>query len=216
MSVTHTQRAYIPAAGQHWRLPLYDPITRLLGVDRARRALIEQAQFQPGHKVLDVGCGTGTLAVQITRAHPDVEVTGLDPDPQALARGRRKAARTAAAIRFDQGFSDALPYPDAQFDRVLSSFMFHHLDRRAKQQMLTEVRRVLKPGGRLELLDFRGPDVESGPIMRMLHSHRLLEDNAEARVLALFAEARLAGANRVGSRRLLVGHAAYYQASRPL
>lgn len=216
MSITHTERAYIPAAGHHWSLPLYDPITKLLGADGARRALIEQAHLEPGHKVLDVGCGTGTLVVQIARAHPEVQVTGLDPDPKALARGRRKAARTGAVIRFDQGFSDALPYPDAQFDRVLSSFMFHHLDRRAKQKMLAEVRRVLKPGGRLELLDFRGPDVKAGPVMRMLHSHRLLEDNAEARVLALFGEARLAGANRVGSRRLLVGHAAYYQASRPL
>jgi ubiquinone/menaquinone biosynthesis C-methylase UbiE len=131
MSITQTERAYIPAAGHHWSLPLYDPITKLLGVDGARRALIEQARLEPDHKVLDVGCGTGTLVAQIARAHPEVQVTGLDPDPKALARGRREAARTGAVIRFDQGFSDALPYPDAQFDRVLSSFMFHHLDRQA-------------------------------------------------------------------------------------
>jgi ubiquinone/menaquinone biosynthesis C-methylase UbiE len=105
MSITQTERAYIPAAGHHWSLPLYDPITKLLGVDGARRALIEQARLEPDHKVLDVGCGTGTLVAQIARAHPEVQVTGLD--------------------------SDALPYPDAQFDRVLSSFMFHHLDRQA-------------------------------------------------------------------------------------
>jgi ubiquinone/menaquinone biosynthesis C-methylase UbiE len=217
MSVTHTERRYIPAAGQHWSLPLYDPITKLIGVDRARKALIDQAQLRAGYRVLDVGCGTGTLAVLIARMHPDVQIAGLDPDAKALARGRRKAERAGAAIQLDRGFSDAMPYADASFDRVFSSFMFHHLDRTDKQKMLAEVRRVLKPGGRLELLDFQGPDVKSGGfVMRMLHSHRLLEDNAEARVLALLGEARLGSPRRVGHRTLLVGHAAYYQASRPL
>ena len=88
-----SSRTYLPAAGHDWSLPLYDPIVKLLGGDASRRALLYQAALRPGQRVLDVGCGTGTLATLVKRLHPDVEVVGLDPDPKALARARRKAAR---------------------------------------------------------------------------------------------------------------------------
>src|SRR5207249_10176352 len=87
-----SSRTYFPAAGHDWSLPLYDPIVKLLGGDAARRALLEQAGLRPGQRVLDVGCGTGTLATLIKQLYPDVAVVGLDPDPKALARARRKAA----------------------------------------------------------------------------------------------------------------------------
>ena len=72
--------------------------------------------------MLDIGCGKGALAVLIKRLHPGVDVVGLDPDQKALARTKRKAV----LIRSDPGFSHQLPYPEASFDRVLSTFMFHH------------------------------------------------------------------------------------------
>ena len=122
-----THKTYLPAAGHDWLLPLYDPIVKLLGGEAARRALLDQACIRPGQRVLDIGCGTGSLVVLIKRLHPDVDVVGLDPDPKALARGRRKAARTSVSVQFDQGFADELPYADASVDRVFSSFMFHHL-----------------------------------------------------------------------------------------
>src|SRR5947209_11351325 len=122
-----SSRTYLPAAGHDWSLPLYDPIVKLLGGDAARRALLEQAALRPGQRVLDVGCGTGTLATLTKQLYPDVAVVGLDPDPKALARAKRKAARAAVSIQFDQGFGDELPYPEAWFDCVFSSFMFHHL-----------------------------------------------------------------------------------------
>jgi len=158
---------------------LYDPLTKVLGVDRARKALLEQARLQPPQRVLDIGCGTGTLAVVIKRAHPEVEVVGLDPDPNALARARRKASLAGASIQLDEGMAGALPYPDAAFDRVFSSFMFHHLQGDKKSHMLREVRRVLAPRGRFEMVDFAGPDVPGGFMTRALHSHQLLRDNAE-------------------------------------
>ena len=108
-----SSRTYLPAAGHDWSLPLYDPIVKLLGGDAARKALLEQAALRPGQRVLDVGCGTGTLATLIKQLYPDVEVVGLDPDPKALARARRKAARAGVSIQFDQGFGDELPYPEA-------------------------------------------------------------------------------------------------------
>lgn len=120
-----TQRIYLPAAGHEWLLPLYDPLVKLLGGGSAHRQLVDQTGIQPGHRVLEIGCGTGNLVILVKRLYPRAEVVGLDPDPKALARARRKAERDALSIQFDRGFSDALPYPAGSFDRVLSAFMFH-------------------------------------------------------------------------------------------
>src|SRR5215831_8205238 len=107
--MSQSSRTYLPAAGHDWFLPLYDPIVKLVGGDAARRVLIEQARLGKGQRVLEVGCGTGTLTTMIKRLRPDVEVVGLDPDPKALARARRKAERSGVSIQFDQGFGDQLP-----------------------------------------------------------------------------------------------------------
>ena len=214
MASTRSERHYLPAAGHDWFLPLYDPLTRLLGVDSARRALLEQAALRPGYSVLDVGCGTGTLAVMIRRLHPDVEVVGLDPDPRALARAKRKAERAGVAVRFDQGFADAVGYPDRRFDRVFSSMMFHHLEPHEQQSMLLEIRRVLKSAGRLELLDFAGADSpHHGGLSRLFHAHRRLQGNSPDRVLTLMTRAGF-DARMLDSRRALFGRIAFFQAER--
>ena len=150
------ERAYVPATGRDAFLWLYDPFTRLAGAQKIFRALIDQAGMLPDQAALDIGCGTGTLAVLIKRLHPNVSVTGLDPDPKALARARSKAERTGVAVRFDRGFADALEYKDATFDRVFSSLMFHHLRRDDRPKALAEIHRVLKPGGSLEFMDIAG------------------------------------------------------------
>ena len=112
---------YLPAAGYDWLLPLYDPFVETFGGDRARRALVDQAAIRSSDRVLDIACGTGTLATIVKQLYPDVDIVGLDPDPKALARARRKAQRAAVSIQFDQDFSDDLPYADKSFDRVFSS-----------------------------------------------------------------------------------------------
>jgi ubiquinone/menaquinone biosynthesis C-methylase UbiE len=209
-------RTYLPAAGHDWSLPLYDPLVKLLGGDAARTALLDQAAVCPTHRVLDIGCGTGSLVVMIKRRNPDVEVVGLDPDPRALARARRKGERTALSIQLDQGFSDELPYPEDAFDRVFSSFMLHHLEATEKERTLREVRRVLKPGARFHLLDFAAPESDSaGRLARWLHSSHRLKDNSDEQILSLMRQAGLADPKRIASRALLVGHIAYYHASAP-
>jgi ubiquinone/menaquinone biosynthesis C-methylase UbiE len=209
-----SRRTYIPAAGHDWALPLYDPFVKLFGGDRARKTLLDQAAIQPGHRVLDIGCGTGALVTLIKRLHSDVDVVGLDPDPKALARARRKAERAAVTIQLDQGFSDELPYPDASFDRVFSSFMLHHLQAGEKEKTLREVRRVLKPGGSLHLLDFGGPESkQSGFLARLFHSSHTLQDNSDSRIIALMSQAGLANPKVVSRRAMLFGKIAYYQAS---
>lgn len=146
---------YLPAAGRDAFLPFYDVFTGLLGAANLHRALIGQADLAPGQRVLEIGCGTGNLSVRVKRTHPGVDFVGSDPDPLALARAQRKARRLDG-IRFERGYAQRLPYPDASFDRVLSAMMFHHLDPDAKAAAAAEVARVLRPGGSLHLADFTG------------------------------------------------------------
>ena len=214
-AISTDRRNFLPAAGIDLFLPLYDPFVKLLGGERVRRVLLEQAKLAPGHHVLDIGCGTGTFAVMVKRLHPEVEVVGLDPDPKALARAARKAKQEDRSIRFDQGFSDRLPYPDASLDRVFSSFMFHHLPADQKEPTLREVRRVLRPGGSFHMLDFGGPGEGHGFLMRIFHSSPSLEDNAEAHILDLITRAGFAQGRNAGHGGLLVGRVAYYEAVTP-
>lgn len=152
--MSHQTRSYIPAAGHDFALPLYDPLTQLAGAAARRQILIDRAQLRAGLRVLDIGCGTGSLAIALKRAEPGLEVVGLDPDPKALERARRKAARARLQVRFEQGFGGALPQADSTFARVFSSFMLHHLEPDAQLKLLQEALRVLEPGGSLHLIDF--------------------------------------------------------------
>ena len=208
-------RTHIPAAGSDWLLPLYDPMARLLRLEKARTVLLDQARLQPLSRVLEIGCGTGSFCVLIKRLHPDVEVLGLDPDPKALARARRKAEQAGVSIQFDQGFSDSLPYDEGAFDYVLSSMMFHHLKLEEKEKTLREVHRVLKPGTLFAMLDFKKPESTMGRLLGSLfHSTHVLKDNSENRIHTLMNEAVFRNVRTVGHGALLVGNVAYYQGTR--
>ena len=205
------ERKYVPAASLDILLPVYDPIMRLFGFTRALRPLVDQAELLPHHTVLDIGCGTGALDLLIKDVHPEVTVTGIDPDPRALTRAGLKARRASVTIRFDRGFADALPYPDQAFDRVFSSMMLHHVPRAEKDGVLTEARRVLKPGGRLELLDFAGGTHSF--LAHVLHGHTASEA-ANARLLDRMQQAGFATFRRIATRSTPFGALAYYQARR--
>jgi ubiquinone/menaquinone biosynthesis C-methylase UbiE len=120
--------------------------------------LVRQADIQQTHRVLDVGCGTGTLAILIKQAQPQAEVVALDPDPEVLTIARRKSTKSGHQLTFHQGFASSLPFPDDSFDRVLSSFVFHHLTLQDRRLALSEVLRVLRPKGKFCLVDFAKPN----------------------------------------------------------
>lgn len=217
--MTDVQRTYVPAAGHDWALPFYDPLVKLLGGESARRVLVEQADLRPGHRVLEIGCGTGSLLMRIARAQPALELTGLDPDPKALERAKTKADGASTPIRFDRGFSDAMPYPDASFDRVFACFMFHHLEGAdEKLRTLREVRRVLEPGGRLHLLDFAQPEAHgASAFARWLHSSHRLEDNTGARLQMFMNDAGLVAPTIVRRAKMFfVLRVEYFRAFAPM
>jgi ubiquinone/menaquinone biosynthesis C-methylase UbiE len=206
------EKDYLPGMGHDRLLPLYDLLHRLLGMDKLHRPLVDQADVRPGHRVLEIGCGTGNLALLVKRLHPDAEVVGMDPDPKALARARRKAGRKELPVRLDRGFAENLPYPDASFDRVLSAFMFHHLGPDEKVEALREVRRVLTPGGSLHLLDIG----EAKATHRFHRNHRPHGDSGDL-IVALMREAGLADPAEVDHRiKKGLGRVAYYSATVPV
>lgn len=214
---TASGRTYLPAAGHEIFLPFYDVMTELMGANRVRRALLDSLAFAPGSKALDIGCGTGTFVALLKRLHPQVQVVGLDPDPKALARARRKAEKTGTEVDLVQGFSQELRFADGTFDHVFSSFMFHHLDADVKQATLREVWRVLRPGGRFHLLDFGGSDSgRYGWLARFFHSQAQLKDNVEPRVLTGLKSAGFSDARKASEHKVLLGfgRAVLYQASK--
>ncbi len=210
------RKPYLPGFGHGRLLPLYDPLQRLLGFESYHRQLVDQADILPGYRVLEVGCGTGNLAILAKRLHPGAQVVGLDPDPGALARARRKAEREALSVLLDRGFAEELPYPDASFDRVLSAFMFHHLGPEEKAKMLRETRRVLRPGSSLHLVDFGGEKMRSdGFLARLSHRSDRLRDNFGDRIPTLMREAGFATPTEIAHRVTIIGRITYYRAAVP-
>jgi ubiquinone/menaquinone biosynthesis C-methylase UbiE len=129
------------------------------------------ARLAAGDSVLDVGCGTGTLAIAAKkRVGSAGAVFGIDASPAMVARATRKSARAGIDVTFANAVVEALPFPDAHFDAVLSTLMLHHLPRQARRQCAAEIRRVLKPRGRLLVVDFGRPQARHG-ILAHFHRH---------------------------------------------
>ncbi|MCB9078808.1 MAG: methyltransferase domain-containing protein [Anaerolineaceae bacterium] len=164
-----------------WVVPL------LLGDERAfRQTTVALAQIKPGDTVLDVGCGTGSLAlVAKEQAGPTGRVYGIDASPEMIAIAQQKAAQAGSNITFQVDVIERLSFPDNQFDVVLSSLMMHHLPDDLKSQGLTEIYRVLKPGGRVLVVDVES---STGGSLRqkvkdiaihMHGGHRLMQNNVK-------------------------------------
>ncbi len=142
----------------HWAWA-YDPLVWLLtlGRDRVfREKTLDLARLAEGESVLDIGCGTGTLAIAAKRRVGQAAVVGVDASPEMIARARKKARRAGADVTFETAAVEQLSFADGSFDVVLSTVMLHHLPEATRQKCIAEVGRVLKPGGRFLALDFGG------------------------------------------------------------
>lgn len=213
--VKHNPHDYLPAAGHDALLPGYDLLTRLFGFNRVHETLIAQAELADGHRVLEIGCGTGNLAIRAKKTHPAVSVVGSDPDPLALSRAQRKTVQLNG-IRFERGYAQRLPYADGEFDRVLSSMMLHHLDDDAKSAAAAEVFRVLRPSGRVHLVDMGGDmTARDGLSARLvMHSPHAAGNLGDA-IPRLLRAAGLDCTEVATQRHRFVGRLTYYRARRP-
>jgi ubiquinone/menaquinone biosynthesis C-methylase UbiE len=151
----------------------YDLITWLMtaGRERAfRERLLALARVQPGESVLDVGYGTGSLAIAAKRrVGATGTVDGIDASAQMIARAAKKARTAVLDVGLQEAVIEALPFPGKRFDAVLSTVMLHHLPRAARSVGAREMRRVVKPGGRVFIADF-GPPSRHGVLARF-HRH---------------------------------------------
>ena len=140
----------------HWAR-YYDLFGKLcfFGRDKAiRQRLVALAAPAPGESVLDVGCGTGTLAIALKAKAGTGDAHGIDASREMIEVAKEKAARAGSDIAFQVALIETIPFPDATFDLVTSSLMLHHLPDDLKSKGFAEIRRVLKPGGRLLAMDF--------------------------------------------------------------
>jgi ubiquinone/menaquinone biosynthesis C-methylase UbiE len=185
-----------------------------LGIKKVHEELIDQAELADGQRILEIGCGTGNLTTRVKRTHPAADVTGSDPDPRALDRARRKG-RELNGIRFEQGYAERLPYADGEFDRVLSSMMLHHVGDDAKTAAAAEIFRVLRPGGRLHLVDIGGEVADGGLAARLIRRNRHAGANLGDAIPRLLRGAGFDCTEVARHRQRVVGQLTYYRATRP-
>lgn len=216
-----TSDEYIPALKYGWLTPLYDPLIRwTLRESTFKRQLLKQARIERGHRVLDLGCGTGTLTLLIKSHHPKADVLGLDADPKVLEVARAKAAKAGLNIRLDQGIAFELPYPDACFDRVISSLLFHHLTREKKEQTLREVFRVLRRGGEFHVADWGKAQNKlmrmAFLLVRMLDGFETTADNVRGLLPQFFRAAGFEDVEESARYMTIVGTLSLYRARKPI
>jgi len=170
----------------------YDTIVKFMsfGKDKAiRKASVELAQIKPGEKVLDVGCGTGDLTLEAKKlAGLTGEVYGIDASPSMIKQAQQKSARTVIDVNFQIGLVEKIDFPENQFDVVLSSLMMHHLPDDLKRAGLAEIYRVLKPGGRLLIVDMQSTNSGSlgqrlADFMIQIHGgHTAMQENVNKQI----------------------------------
>jgi len=143
------------------------------GRERAfREQMLSFARLRMGESVLDVGCGTGALTIEAKRqVGPLGMVCGIDASPEMIARAERKARRAGTDVTFMEGAAQAMPFPDAHFDVVVSTLVLHHLPRKGRQQCAAEMRRVVKPHGRVLVIDFASGGSHGQRLLAHFHRH---------------------------------------------
>ena len=200
----------------------YDPIAmRIVRARQWRAAIVDAVAPTPGERILDLGCGTGSLCLLLKARCPEAVVVGIDPDPAMLSRARRKADAAGLDLSFMTASATALPTApplDRPVDVCVASLMFHHLNRAEKQAALAEAMRMLKPGGRLLIADWGPPKTRVGRlgflITQLFDGFETTRDHASEAFLKLVFAAGLAPIDEIGRWPTPVGTVCLYSARR--
>lgn len=207
--MTQNDSHYVPAFGLHGLTPYYNSFAKL--VNRFRYRLLEQANVQPGQRVLDLGCGTGLLTRMVKEFVPEARVTGLDGDEEVLKIAREKSR--GMDIQWDHALAFEMPYPDDSFDAVVSSFVTHHLMGEDKVRAFKEVRRVLRPGGRFYIVDFGPPfNLLTRLQVSVMKNFERTADNFAGRIPPMLAAAGFPSAHEAAHATMFFGPIAFYRA----
>lgn len=148
-------RDFTPALGRPRLTGLYDAAVRLLTRERRWRSmLLDQVAPTACESIVDVGCGTGSFAVMLKRRAPKSHVVGLDPDPNVLAIARQKAARTGVEVEWRQGFARDVVTFGREFDKAVSSLVFHQVPLLEKEVGIAAMFAAVRPGGEVHIADY--------------------------------------------------------------
>lgn len=209
-------QTFIPALGKDFLTPLYDSVLWFMREKKFKTDLINQAQIIDESRVLDVGCGTGTLAIMTKALHPSAEVVGIDADPKILEIARTKAAKAGLTLTLEQGMAHELPYASNSFDRVLSSLFLHHLTTENKLRTFREVFRVLRPQGRFDVVDFGPPcTFYSRLVARITVNNEEVAANLQGLLPEMLREAGFQNVDETQQFTTIAGALSFYQGQKP-
>lgn len=189
---------FVPACSFDFLTPLYDSLTGLVGFGRSlQKKVLRMLQMRDGESFLDVGCGTGTLAILVQQTYPHSRIVGLDADKKILGIAKKKAEKAKHSIEFIQAYAEKMPFPSHSFNIVVSTLTFHHVPTEIKKLALKEIHRVLKPEGRFLLADFGKPLNFLWKIFfacgQLFEEGEYLKDNLEGKLPIFLREAGFQG-----------------------
>ena len=219
MSVSATDR-YVPAAGHAAFTRGFDAILALTMRESRWRPVFASQVLEglpEAGTVVEVGSGTGTLAITLAQSRRNATVIGIDGDPEVQALATRKPG--ADAVSWCEGLAGRLALPDASADRVVMSLLLHHLDRAGKDDALREARRILRPGGRLHIADWgraHGPAMRVAfYVLQLIDGFDGTRDHAAGRLPAIVEHAGFATVQTRERLRTTWGSLELMQARRP-
>lgn len=215
-------RSYVPALGDHRLSPFYDATIALMTCERTwRRALVRQIAPEPRDVILDVGCGTGSLAVQLKQSCPSASIYGVDPDPDILTRAEEKARDAGVLIHFSQGYAQDTAAVAARIrpNKLVSSLVLHQIPLAGKRMALLSAFDALRFGGELHIADY---GLQASPLMRFafrqvqtLDGYDTTQPNADGVVPELMEDVGFAGVEETQVIPTPTGSISLYRAHKP-